>query len=67
MDGVIHERMFPRRDGSCKPRHDVERVDAVLLADGWHAIHAKSFDLDSYEYMHGDLMLLAERRQACFS
>ena len=28
MDGVIHERMFPRRDGSRKPRRDVDRMHA---------------------------------------
>jgi hypothetical protein len=32
---------------------DVDNVDAVLLADGWHAVHAKTFDLDAYEYHYG--------------
>ena len=32
---------------------DVDKVRAVLLADGWHEVAEKSFDLDSYEYSHG--------------
>ena len=32
---------------------DVDRVTAVLLADGWHAVYAKSFDIDAYEFDHG--------------
>lgn len=42
---------------------DVNRIDAVLLADGWRAVHKKSFDLDSYEYHHADLILLAGGRE----
>jgi hypothetical protein len=30
---------------------DVDRVSAVLLADGWHEVAAGSFTLDSYEYV----------------
>jgi hypothetical protein len=30
---------------------DVDRVKAVLLADGWHAVEHQSFTLDSYEYI----------------
>lgn len=36
---------------------DVDKVTEVLLADGWHAVEDGSFDLDSYEYHHGDHML----------
>ena len=32
---------------------EVDKVRAVLLADGWHEVAEKSFDLGSYEYSHG--------------
>lgn len=32
---------------------DVDKVNAVLLADGWHKVADQSFDLDAYEYIHG--------------
>jgi hypothetical protein len=43
---------------------DVDRVNSVLLADGWHEVAETSFDLDSYEYLsyeggpHEDPMVL---------
>jgi hypothetical protein len=34
-------------------------VTAVLLADGWHEVAARSFDLDSYEYHeHADGLMI---------
>lgn len=30
---------------------DVDLVTDVLLADGWHKVASKSFNLDSYEYL----------------
>lgn len=30
---------------------DIDRIEAVLLADGWHIIAPKSFELDAYEYI----------------
>lgn len=30
---------------------DVDKVKAVLLADGWHEVQNDSFALDSYEYL----------------
>lgn len=30
---------------------DVDKVVAVLLADGWHDVEDHSFSLDSYEYV----------------
>lgn len=33
---------------------DVDKVAEALLADGWHAVTDGSFDLDSYEFHHGD-------------
>jgi len=30
---------------------DTDRVTAVLLADGWHDVVDKSFNLDAYEFM----------------
>jgi hypothetical protein len=30
---------------------DVDRITHVLLADGWHKVVGRSFDLDSYEYI----------------
>jgi hypothetical protein len=32
---------------------EVDDVVEVLLADGWHRVADKSFELDSYEYIHG--------------
>ena len=29
---------------------DVDTIQAVLLADGWHTVHDASFTLDAYEY-----------------
>ncbi len=29
---------------------DVDEVTEVLLADGWHTVSDKSFELDAYEY-----------------
>ena len=33
---------------------EVDDVAAVLLADGWHRVKDKSFELDSYEFAHGE-------------
>jgi hypothetical protein len=38
---------------------DVDAVDAVLLADGWHEVDSKSFDLDAYEFHHEKNIVLA--------
>ncbi len=38
---------------------DVDRVDQVLLADGWHHVADHSFDLDAYEFMHDGRAVLA--------
>ncbi len=32
---------------------ETAEVTAVLLGDGWHEVADSSFDLDSYEYIHG--------------
>lgn len=32
---------------------DIDRVVAVLLADGWHKVAKKSFTLDAYEFQEG--------------
>lgn len=32
---------------------DTDRVQAVLLNDGWHEVLDKSFDLDAYEFVWG--------------
>lgn len=31
----------------------IEEIEAVLLADGWHEIGSGSFDCDSYEFVSG--------------
>jgi hypothetical protein len=36
----------------------VDKVKRVLLADGWHEVAEVSFDLDAYEYLHKDHILL---------
>ena len=43
---------------------DVDKVEMVLLADGWHEVAAGSFDLDAYEYMHEGRTLLEGGRVA---
>lgn len=30
---------------------DVNKVEEVLLADGWHRVVSDTFELDSYEYV----------------
>ncbi len=31
---------------------DVDAVVEVLLADGWHVVHDKTFELDAFEFTH---------------
>jgi hypothetical protein len=33
---------------------DIDKVSAVLLADGWHTVADDSLVIDSYEYVCGD-------------
>jgi hypothetical protein len=42
---------------------DTDSVTAVLLADGWHEVKGKSFDLDFYEYHSGELLVLRGRQE----
>lgn len=35
-------------------RIDVDKVRAVLLADGWHDVRNDSFNLDAYDYIWSD-------------
>lgn len=37
---------------------DVASVTDVLLADGWHKIDDGSFNLDAYEFLEGDRVVL---------
>ena len=37
---------------------DVNKVDMVLLRDGWHQVSGASFDHDAYEYAEDDRVLL---------
>jgi len=37
---------------------DIRQVRAVLLADGWHEVAGRSFDIDAYEYKAGDDLLV---------
>jgi hypothetical protein len=32
-------------------RIDVDKVDQVLLSDGWHKVDGRSFSLDAYEFV----------------
>jgi len=32
----------------------VDKVQSILLADGWHDVAGASFNLDTYEYVQGD-------------
>jgi hypothetical protein len=36
---------------------DVDNVTAVLIAGTWYEVADESFELDSYEYMTGELIL----------
>lgn len=36
---------------------NTDMVTDVLLADGWHKVARGSFDLDSYEFMEGDVLV----------
>ena len=36
---------------------NVDKVQAVLLADGWHEVVGKSFDLDAYEFHDNDVVV----------
>jgi len=36
---------------------DTDKVIEALLADGWHPVFGKSFDIDSYEYLWGDRLV----------
>lgn len=31
---------------------DIDRVEAVLLVDGWHQVFPQTFDLGDYRYVH---------------
>jgi hypothetical protein len=31
---------------------DVDIIERVLLADGWHEVADASFEIDAYEYVH---------------
>ena len=33
---------------------DTKKVEAVLLADGWHQVQARTFRMDSYQYVEGE-------------
>lgn len=38
---------------------DIDDVTAVLLKDGvWYEVDDRSFDIDSYEYLRGDRVML---------
>jgi hypothetical protein len=37
---------------------DINKIDRVLLLDGWHEVAGASFDLDAYEYADEGRMLL---------
>ena len=48
---------------------DVDKVAAVLLQDGWHEVAKgddglSSFDLDAYEYVHDDRVILSGGKDA---
>src|SRR5271166_596156 len=47
------------RDGEAMSLYiEVDDVAAVLLADGWHTVTNKSFELDAYEFHNGKVDLL---------
>ena len=38
---------------------NVDDVVAVLLADGWHEVYGRSFDIDAYEYTAGKKQVIS--------
>jgi hypothetical protein len=36
---------------------ETDTVAGVLLADGWHPVKEKTFDLDAYEFVHGETLI----------
>lgn len=38
------------------------KIEYALLPDGWHSVVSGSFDIDSYEYVDGDFVLLGGGR-----
>jgi hypothetical protein len=38
---------------------DVDIIEKVLLADGWHEVADASFQVDTYEYVHGGRAVLS--------
>lgn len=36
---------------------DSDNVSSVLLADGWHDVKERSFDIDAYEYHHQEVAI----------
>jgi hypothetical protein len=55
--GGVQRPLLPRdrlaRDGVHRMglRISIDAVTHVLLADGWHAVDKRSFNLDTYEYL----------------
>jgi hypothetical protein len=39
-------------------RINVDKVKQVLLADGWHKVIDGSFDIDAYEFLWNDTVLV---------
>jgi hypothetical protein len=37
---------------------EVDNVTGVLLNDGWHSVIDGSFDMDSYEFLSGEFVLV---------
>jgi len=38
---------------------DVDIIEKVLLSDGWHEVADASFQVDTYEYVHGGRVVLS--------
>jgi hypothetical protein len=43
-----------RRTAAMSLQIDTKKVEAVLLADGWHQVQARTFRMDSYQYVEGE-------------
>jgi len=37
---------------------DIDKVEGVLLADGWHDVDGASFTVDVYEFVQGEQLLV---------
>ena len=55
MENAAHCRTTP--DGKDRTL-TIDKVSAVLLADGWHELKDNSFEIDAYEFLDSNNLIL---------